>query len=77
MIEQATPASPDLLGGVADIRAADAAPKAAGRLDRPVFDRPVFDRPALDLGRAGWALLCTGCALAAWGVAYALIRAAV
>ena len=72
MIEQATPASPDLLGGVADIRAADAAPKAAGRLDRPVFDRP-----ALDLGRAGWALLCTGCALAAWGLAYALIRAAV
>lgn len=72
MIEQATPASPDLLGAVADVRAADAAPSSA---DRP--DRPVLDRPVLDLGRAGWALLCTGCALAAWGLAYALIRAAV
>lgn len=66
MIEQATPASPDLLGAVADVRPADAAPKAAERLDRPV----------LDLGRAGWAVLCTGCALVAWGLAYALIRAA-
>ncbi|OYD83958.1 MULTISPECIES: hypothetical protein [Azospirillum] len=66
MIEQATPASPNLLGGVADVLPTDAAPKAADRV-----------APALlDLHRAGWALLCTGCALAAWGLAYALIRVA-
>ncbi len=69
MIEQATPASPDLLGGVADVLPADAAPKTTASLDRPMLDRP-----SLDLRRAGWALLCTGCALAAWGLAYALIR---
>ncbi|MDQ2104359.1 hypothetical protein [Azospirillum isscasi] len=67
MIEQATPASPDLLGRVADILPADAAPKTAAGVDRPMLDRR----------RAGWALLCTGCALVAWGLAYALIRIAV
>ena len=77
MIEQATPASPDLLGGVADVLPADAAPKTTASLDRPMLDRPSLDRPLLDLRRAGWALLCTGCALAAWGLAYALIRIAV
>lgn len=65
MIEQATPASPDLLGGVADVLPSDAAPKTAGKLNHPLFD----------LRRVGWALLCTGCALAAWGLVYALIRA--
>ncbi|CAO3455764.1 hypothetical protein [Azospirillum argentinense] len=63
MIEQATPASTNLLVGVADVLPTDAAPKAAP--------------PMLDLQRAGWALLCTGCALAAWGLAYTLIRVAV
>ena len=66
MIEQATPASPILLGGVADVLPADAAAKATERVAPPM----------LDLQRAGWALLCTGCALAAWGLAYALIRVA-
>ncbi|WP_454016249.1 hypothetical protein [Azospirillum sp. Marseille-Q6669] len=66
MIEQATPASPNLLGGVADVMPTDATPKATDRVVPPL----------LDLQRAGWALLCTGCALAAWGLAYALIRVA-
>jgi len=66
MIEQATPASPNLLGGVADVLPTDTAPKAADRVAPAV----------LDLDRVGWALLCTGCALAAWGLAYALIRVA-
>ncbi|WP_353861184.1 hypothetical protein [Azospirillum formosense] len=67
MIEQATPASPNLLGGVADVLPADAAPTVAERAAPPLLDLP----------RAGWALLCAGCALAAWGLAYALFRAAV
>ncbi|MFC5358946.1 hypothetical protein [Azospirillum himalayense] len=67
MIEQATPASPNLLGAVADALPADAAPTATERVAAPM----------LDLHRAGWALLCTGCALAAWGLAYALFRIAV
>lgn len=66
MIEQATPASPNLLGGVADVLPADVAAKATERVAIPV----------LDLQRAGWALRCTSCALAAWGLAYALIRVA-
>ncbi|CAO3455790.1 hypothetical protein [Azospirillum argentinense] len=67
MIEHATPASPNLLGGVADVLPADAAPKATDDVAPPM----------LDLHRVGWALLCTGCALAAWGLAYALFRIAV
>ncbi|TWA72943.1 hypothetical protein FBZ82_102545 [Azospirillum brasilense] len=66
MIEQATPASPNLLSGVADVLPADSA---------PTTERA--SPPMLDLSRAGWALLCTGCALAAWGLAYALFRVAV
>ncbi|NUB15814.1 hypothetical protein GAY28_26590 [Azospirillum brasilense] len=63
MIEQATPASPNLLGGVADVLPADAAAKATERVAPPM----------LDLQRAGWALLCTGCALAAWGLAHGAV----
>ncbi|CAO3381065.1 hypothetical protein [Azospirillum argentinense] len=66
MIEQATPASPNLLGAVADVLPADDAPTVSVRTSFPMFDR----------SRAGWALLCTGCALAAWGLAYALFRVA-
>ncbi|AWJ82320.1 hypothetical protein TSH58p_01965 (plasmid) [Azospirillum sp. TSH58] len=66
MIEHATPASPNLLGGVADVLPTDSAPTATDRVAPPI----------LDLHRVGWALLCSGCALAAWGLAYALIRVA-
>ena len=72
MIEQATPASPDLLGGGADVLSVDGAPKTTASLDPLMLDRPM-----LDLRRAGWAVLCTGCALAAWGLVYALILIAV